>query len=261
MQFPPSASSWVYLASLGAPVVAVIVLALHYPYLPEVIPVHFNVAGEPDGFADKSWVTVFALPALALALAGLFVVMEVVRRQAWDPQPMDEAAERAVRVPFSRSAHARAHHFLAATNRWLAWLGLTVSAGLSMLATAALVPEYRWLFIPALVLVLLGTTVVVVVGLFLSFRAESQAKEWFPPDEEELERDRLLSPADAQRQVYRLGGFFYRNPADPAVIGPSYANSGNIDINVAHPPGALFYRCVAVLVGAVTILPLVLTIF
>ncbi|WP_394284988.1 hypothetical protein, partial [Corynebacterium sp.] len=58
----------------------------------------------------------------------------------------------------------------------------------------------------------------------------------------------------------RLGGFFYRNPADPAVIGPSYANSGNIDINVAHPPGALFYRCVAVLVGAVTILPIVMTI-
>lgn len=260
MQLPPSAASWVYLVSLGAPVVAAIVLALHYPRLPEVIPVHFNAAGEPDGFADKSWATVFALPAIALAVAGLFVVMEVVRRQAWEPQPTDGATEQAVRVPFSESAHARAHHFLAATNRWLAWLGLTVSAGLSMLAAASLVPDYRWLFTPALVLVLLGTVVVVVVGLFLSFRAESQAKEWFPPDEEELERDRLLSPADAQRQVYRLGGFFYRNPADPAVIGPSYANSGNIDINVAHPPGALFYRCVALLVGAVTILPIVMTI-
>jgi uncharacterized membrane protein len=260
MESPRSAASWVYLVSLGAPAVAAIVLSLHYPRLPEVIPVHFNAAGEPDGFTDKSWATVLALPAIALAIAGMFAVMEVVRRQAWGPQPRNESAERAVRVPFSESAHARAHHFLAATNRWLAWLGLIVSAGLSMLAVASLVPEYRWLFTPALVLVLLGTVVVVVVGLFLSFRAESQAKELLPPDEEELERDRLLSPADAQRQVYRLGGFFYRNPADPAVIGPSYANSGNIDINVAHPPGALFYRCVALLVGIVTVLPIVMTI-
>lgn len=252
---PSSAAFWVYLVSVLAPVVAGIVLAFHYPSLPAVIPVHFDAAGEPDGFADKSWPMVLMMPVMALVVVGLFVLLEVLRRRSWGPQPVLDGAERAVPVPFSESAQARAQYSLAVTGRWLAWLGAVVSLGMSGLAVAGPVPEYRGLFVPALVLLLIGTVVIMVVGLVLSFRAQATAREKFPPDAQEQERDRVLSGGQAQRQVYRFGGLIYSNPADPMALSPSYMSSGNIDLNLSHAPGQSFYRFLAVFLVALALLP------
>ena len=50
-----------------------------YPRLPDRIPIHFNMAGTPDGWAAKSVATWFLLPSLAtllaLALLGAGLVM------------------------------------------------------------------------------------------------------------------------------------------------------------------------------------------
>src|SRR5688500_15868549 len=57
------------LASLAA-------LAYFYPRLPEMLPVHWNAAGEADDWARKGLATVFFLPALGVYLQALFFVLK-----------------------------------------------------------------------------------------------------------------------------------------------------------------------------------------
>ncbi len=51
--------------TLGAAGLAVAASALVYPWLPETMPVHFDLAGHPDGFAPRAF-GAFVLPAFAL---------------------------------------------------------------------------------------------------------------------------------------------------------------------------------------------------
>lgn len=50
---------------------------LRYPQIPHVFPVHFNVRGVANGFATKSFMSVFTLSFLGL---GLFILMIVLQR-------------------------------------------------------------------------------------------------------------------------------------------------------------------------------------
>lgn len=50
-----------------------IITLLHYKNLPETIPVHFNVAGQADGFGDKT--SIFFLPVLGTVL---FIGMSIL---------------------------------------------------------------------------------------------------------------------------------------------------------------------------------------
>ena len=48
--------------------------AAAYPRLPERIPIHFDLAGNPDGWAGTSLLSWFMLPLIATAVAGLMLV-------------------------------------------------------------------------------------------------------------------------------------------------------------------------------------------
>ena len=51
-------------------------LLCHFNELPEVIPRHFNAAGEPDGFGQKS--IIWSLPAIGLVMyIGIFFPEQV----------------------------------------------------------------------------------------------------------------------------------------------------------------------------------------
>lgn len=51
-------------------------LIYYYPQLPEHIPVHWNWKGEPDGWARKSFGSVFALSMMLVYLQGLFLLIK-----------------------------------------------------------------------------------------------------------------------------------------------------------------------------------------
>ncbi len=61
--------------------------ALALPTLPDRVPIHWNVAGEPDGWASP-WVGVFALPLVGLGMWGFLVgirrIMDLEERAAAD---------------------------------------------------------------------------------------------------------------------------------------------------------------------------------
>lgn len=44
--------------------------AMLYPTLPDRIPMHFDLSGRPDRWADRSFLSWFALPLIATAVAG-----------------------------------------------------------------------------------------------------------------------------------------------------------------------------------------------
>ncbi len=55
-------------------VLAWIVAIAALPYLPETIPIHWNINGEADGFADRPWGT-FGLPAIITASLVLLFLL------------------------------------------------------------------------------------------------------------------------------------------------------------------------------------------
>ena len=56
--------------TLGAAGLALAASAAVYPWLPEAMPVHFDLAGRPDGFAPRAF-GAFLLPAFALVTWGV----------------------------------------------------------------------------------------------------------------------------------------------------------------------------------------------
>ena len=62
----------VYLAfAIGLTIAAWASALVAYPYLPEQVPIHWNIRGEVDGYGNKSW-SVFLTPGIMLGLLALF---------------------------------------------------------------------------------------------------------------------------------------------------------------------------------------------
>ncbi len=56
---------------------SVVTSAVFHALLPDQVPVHWNIHGEPDRFGSK-WELLLVMPAVALALAGLAIVLPVI---------------------------------------------------------------------------------------------------------------------------------------------------------------------------------------
>jgi uncharacterized membrane protein len=59
------------LISIGLIVTMFVVTSLHYPYLPERVPIHFGITGRPDNWGPK-WM-IWLMPVLSLVLCGVLV--------------------------------------------------------------------------------------------------------------------------------------------------------------------------------------------
>ncbi|GAB6934631.1 MAG: SdpI family protein [Calditerricola sp.] len=58
-------------------VVAAAISVVAYPFLPETVPIHWNLRGEADGFAPKA-VALALTPALILVFAGLLRILPAI---------------------------------------------------------------------------------------------------------------------------------------------------------------------------------------
>jgi uncharacterized membrane protein len=102
------------LAALGLLAALYAGSAAAYPRLPERIPIHFDLAGNPDGWASTSLLSWFLLPLIATAMAGfLFVIGRVseYRPELWNipEKPRFLALPAEARAPIA----ARLRAFLA----------------------------------------------------------------------------------------------------------------------------------------------------
>ncbi|MBL7793300.1 MAG: DUF1648 domain-containing protein [Saprospiraceae bacterium] len=71
------------LVSLLFVVASIVIAVYYYPQLPEKIPTHFNLRGEPDDWNGKNMV--FLLPAVTAGLYGMLIfVIKYVPNKYWN---------------------------------------------------------------------------------------------------------------------------------------------------------------------------------
>jgi uncharacterized membrane protein len=67
---------WMETAIILLTVAPFAVLAFYYSQLPDVVPIHWNLAGEVDGWAEKDFSSVFFLPILAAYLQIFWIILK-----------------------------------------------------------------------------------------------------------------------------------------------------------------------------------------
>ncbi|MBP7148144.1 MAG: DUF1648 domain-containing protein [Acidobacteria bacterium] len=102
--------------------------AAQYPHLPARIPVHFDIAGRPDGWSTRSFGTVMVLPLMTLVLgAGLGGMALLVAR-----------AKRAVRTADGGVSLAAQLRFRGAMTAFLSVTAMLATAMLAVLSVMSL---------------------------------------------------------------------------------------------------------------------------
>ena len=78
---PTDVAGWAILAAIWTTV------AFHYPDLQEIIPIHYNTAGEADGFGSKKYILLLPLAATLLSVGLTFLSKRL------SPEPTAESTE------------------------------------------------------------------------------------------------------------------------------------------------------------------------
>lgn len=199
--------------------------AVLYPHLPERIPVHWDAAGRPNGFADKTLWTVLGMPLLGILVAILlFAIAATVHRF---PQRVGST------VPGAAEHSAAAGRMM---GRLLVVLSVTFAV-LSVLGWYPAVPS--WVFALAVWLGVLA--MLLVPTLFIVGLARAGALRRVPAAEGEGNTER-----------YWRAGFFYVNRADPAVLVPKRLGVG-WTVNFGSPVGIVIGVAVLALIAFVVL--------
>lgn len=213
--------------ALHAIAVAAIVLtawygATLYPHMPDTIPIHFNAAGEADGFADKSFGSVFG--ALATG-AGLVVLMLIINILTVRHATFGETERTMYDTLFG--------YINVSSTAMFAWVSI---------ASWNAQPLGPWFMI----LVLVGSApILLIIGLYYH-RIMEERKATMPTGD------------PSQDPQFWRAGMFYKNPHDTRLFVPRPPQWGfGSTINMAHPMARLFIVIVVLLI----VLPIALMIW
>ncbi len=203
-------------------VFATFILLIHYyPRLPEMIPVHWNAAGEPDDWARKSFTTVFFPAVLGSYLQVIFAVLKHDLVQAKMTLPDTHAAE----FLQGKEGYLRANMRLLDVAR-VAIALVFFSLALLLLTTA--ISEFnRYARLADMILWAILAVMLAGMGYFMwrMKRINNELAEKF--GEWYVQRPR-------EEQHWRHGGLTYYNPDDPALVVEKLVGLG-YTLNLAHP--------------------------
>lgn len=149
------------LAALGLLAALYAGSAAAYPRLPARIPIHFDLAGKPDGWVGTSLLSWFLLPLIATAMAGFLFVMGRVseyRPELWNvpEKPRFLALPAEARAPIA----ARLRAFMALMAVVITAVLGTIQVEVFLSATGRAAPP--WLMTGATVLMVLAIGVAAV---------------------------------------------------------------------------------------------------
>ena len=210
-----AATAFVYLATLAY-------MLLRWDSIPDPIPVHFDIAGNPDRYTPKTFFGATALlwigAVISAAVACCVPPHAMVRRTTDVPSTSP--------VPFSEANAARVELLTDKTATFVSQtiFGMAVCTCLSALSSAGLTP-FNWL-LPAVWIVF--TIGVVVLAIAFTVSASKQVKA-LPTDQDEQTRNEHFR--------YAGGMGVYSEPQDPAPIAVFPTNPGKLQINTAHEQG------------------------
>lgn len=182
-----------------------VILAYHYPSIPERVPVHWGFGGIPDRWARKTISTVFFLPILATYLQVWFLLLKYDIVHAKMTLPADQA----------EIYLAAKEQLIVASSRMLDWLRGLLAGLLSLVSMFVLlttIDSFRhWMPIAnLLVWPFLGLTLIVMGYYIYRFMAINSALE-ATTGNSNVQRE-------TEAEKWSNGGLFYYNPDDPALI-------------------------------------------
>ncbi len=75
-RLPDFTNFWVKFVVITLAIIPFGVLIFYYPRLPDIVPIHWNAAGEADGWAKKDFSSIFFLPILTAFLQIFWIILK-----------------------------------------------------------------------------------------------------------------------------------------------------------------------------------------
>lgn len=199
-------------------------LVYFYPALPNRVPLFLNLSGEVSEWAEKSVISVFRVPLMAVIMQTVCLLMKYGTVQASAVMPLDANIEQA-------KLQEQSLYFNASLWDWLRWaIACKTSAAQSIdtiFLSFGLKSLSRSAFIVSATAALLGAAFAIYYGYRLLV-VTRRLKQKFG-------HSKLHKPVDA-RYVY--GGILYFNPSDSALFLPKYI------FNFANKWAWVFIACI-----------------
>jgi len=190
------------------------VLFYFYPELSQRVPLFMHLNGEVAVWGEKSWLSVFRVPLLAVATQVVCLLMKygVVQSEA------------VLRVE-SGDEHVRLHNqYIALNARLWDWLRFLVAIKMSASSLDTLflsIERFKFLSRPAFLITFIAALFSVPVAVFYAYRIFVVRRKL----KEKFGETKIQRPVDMAR-IY--GGVLYFNPADSALFINKYGfNFGN----------------------------------
>ena len=209
--------------------VAVIAVVLKYPSLPDQIPMHYNIAGEVDRYAQKS-IGIFAvMPIIQLLIGLMFAGINV-----------------AIRTSKRQRDFNRSNAFRGVLSVTLFAIGCMVMILLTcvQLAMVSFINEKLMMVLP--IAFLIATTAICVYLAIKVGQGGSRLKGTYGKPAEAVDDD-----------SHWIGGFLYFNKKDPSVFVEKRFGIG-YTLNFGNPVSMLVGAALLVLIAALLILPLII---
>lgn len=205
-----AAATWIFLIS-------------QYESLPDPLPVHWDLMGQPNGFAKKT-------PAAIHQGAGLIFILTLVM---YFFSTRHYQAKRLIDPARPKTALLR---YQIARDRMSLLMVVLVNAlalHFSVLQFGALYELPSWIFTVSSVALFAASF----GGFALYYATTGDHGQRLKIKADEPENDNLAAPDEDQ---YWKGGLFYYNPEDPTLWVPKRF-SGGYTVNAGHPIGKLIY--------------------
>ena len=211
-------------------VLAVIIAAvIRYPVLGDTIPTHFNFNMEADSWADKSWLTVMAIPLTNMGLLLLMFLTAVCV----------EKAKLQIDPNHPRLSFAQHQVYRRRMGNAIGFMTLVMIIIIAMTQFLYLFPDAAlWSFaggkFPVWCLLIL--TLLLIVPFIVVFVKTGQGGCKVKIDLDDSENESITAKQKSSGRgddKYWLLGMFYHNPDDPAVIVEARFGA-KINFNYAH---------------------------
>jgi uncharacterized membrane protein len=196
------------------------VLSYFYPRLPEMLPTHWNAAGEADDWTRKSLSSVFFLHALGVYMQVVFFVLKRDLVQAKMTLPATNTEE------YLRGKE----RFLTANMRLIDLVRALIAAlffAISWLTVVASLPEFKR-FETAVQVGVLSSVAVLLAGTGYFIWRMIAINNGL----DELTGEEYVQRA-TEEEHWRHGGLTYYNPEDPALVVEKLTGIG-YTLNFAH---------------------------
>ena len=203
------------------------ILFYFYPALPEQIPVFLNLRGEVEVWAAKSIGSVFRVPAMAIDLQLICLLMKYGTVKS----------QRAVTTEADSKTINFQTQVIGLTTRLWDWLRCLVAfkmAAASLEIVFMNIDSLRFLWTPAWLLTWIAALLSIVAAILYCYRLwqtkSAMERAGIPWKAHQVESANPTSkgPSTTARRTNLIGGFLYFNPHDPAMFVEKYLlNFGN----------------------------------